>query len=134
LIRSFKLYANNMQVGNVVFKKTGEPALVEAVDSKGIQLNESTEAIQKAHPFGIRNGLTPQERTEFSKTLSSIQDQDKKKEVNALYAQMKSYESKKVSPQFMDYLKGELLFRMNTYGVKPDHLNLPLETIEDAIR
>jgi hypothetical protein len=104
----------NINPGDVLFLRGGKPSVVKNKDETtgNILVDRELDSARTATPFGIKNGLAPEQREAYQTILSDVSDKDKHQEIETLYKQVEQFKKEKKDPRLVKYLENELHFRM----------------------
>ena len=104
----------SMHIGDVIWNRQGQPALVTEKDSKKdtIQVNRNLSDIQKHSLHSIQNGLTEKQRESYSKVVEDIDESSNhvKEEITLLMEKISQLKENKTDPRVLRYLENELQF------------------------
>ncbi len=107
--------------GDILFTRAGRPALVTARDagSAEVSLQENLKDVQRATPFGIKNGLDRRQRDEFETNRFASLSDDKRQEILMLRDRIRDLREKNSDPKVVHYLENELQHLVIREGITP---------------
>jgi hypothetical protein len=104
----------SMLIGDVIWNRQGQPALVTEKDPKKgtVQINKNLNDIQNHSVHGIQNGLTERQRESYSKVVEDIDDSSShaKEEISLLMEKISQLKENNADPRVLRYLENELQF------------------------
>jgi len=120
------------KVGDAVFTRSGQPALVRDRSKTNGQLVVDTElpAVKEGMRHGYLNGLDPTLRDELYQVLDEVRGAsedltDPRERVEALKLKVEELEKDPTRQQLTRYVKAEMVHLMNTHGIKPREFTIP---------
>ena len=122
-----------IRTNDILWTRVGDPVLVDKTDEKTgeVYLENNFSKVQNAAKNGIKNGLSVTEREAYKATLSSVQNTNKKQEIQELYQKIKSLKEGNTDPRLLKYLENELQYKMihenytpANYGINPVTLDI----------
>jgi hypothetical protein len=121
-----------IEKGDVVFMKNGTPALVREVNKENGKaiLDESLSEVQKQSSRGIKNYLNERQRASYNVTLNSVENDDKREEIEGLHEVVQNLRSNKRTDQkVLKYLENELMHLMLRENYTPKNYEVKTDTL-----
>jgi hypothetical protein len=118
--------------GDVVFLKNGTPALIKEVKKDGGHaiLEESLAEVQKQTARGIKNHLNETQRSSYNTTIRSVENENKKDEIESLREVVQNLRSNKRTDQkVLKYLENELMHLMLREDYTPKNFEVNMDSL-----
>ena len=113
----------SIRVGDAVFLRAGQPAMVRERDpvTGQLQLDTSVKAVQTDMRHGYLNGIEPEQRDALYGLLDEVkgQSEDPEQRVELLRAKLTELEKLPQNYVLARYVRAELAHLMNTHDIRP---------------
>lgn len=118
----------SIRVGDTVFIRNGSPAVVKGRDDASglLNLDSDVKAVQDQTHNGILNGLSEEARARLTEIIDTAKDAstDPKIRVEKLSSALGELEKDPTQLTLARYVRGEMHFLMNTFGIKPREFSM----------
>ena len=118
----------SIRVGDTVFIRDGSPGVVKGRDeySGTLKLDAELKSVQEQTRNGIINGLPEDLRGKLNQIVDGIKESsaDPKERVERLGGVLNELEKDPTQITLARYVRGEMHFLMNTFGIKPREFSI----------
>jgi hypothetical protein len=118
----------SIRVGDTVFIRNGTPAVVKNRDEQTgvLTLDSDQKEVQTQTRNGITNGLSEENRAKLQEIMDAAKGEtaDPAERVERLKNALAEIENDPTQHTLARYLRGEMHFIMNSFGIKPREFSL----------